>query len=242
MIWSRPARRSVALALLVLLAACGEHATAPPTVSDGTPEDPADYAAQAGSICDRALDGADDAIDIVDDVYDTDRARDALLEGAEELAALTPPEDRREIAQGLVESLTEHGDLVRSADDDPEEYSQDQNALELVISVQIAGLDASCPAVPDVLEPPRRPEDSLDEFSDVEFGDDPEADALAQRCFEGELAACDEVRSFEGYGGYGATCGERVYIEESNAWPDCVETFASEEPVRGQIVTEDESS
>lgn len=236
----RPIRRAVVLALLVVLAACGDDASAPPTVASGTPEEPPEYAAQAGAVCDRAVGGADDAIDSVDDVYDTDRARDALLDGAEELAALTPPEDRREMAQGLVDSLTEYADLVRRADDDPEEYSQDQNALELVISVQVAGLDATCPAVPDVLEPPRRPEDGVDEFSDVEFGDDPEADALAQRCFEGELAACDEVRSLEGYRGYGATCGERVYIDESNAWPDCVETFASEEPVRGQIVPEDE--
>jgi hypothetical protein len=224
--------------LALTLVACGSDATEAPRVASDTPLEPAEYAEHVSAICDEAVQGADDAIDSIEEVYDIDTASSVLLDGAKELAALTPPEDRSEMAQALVESLTEYSDLVRSAENDPEEYSQNQNALELTISVRVAGLDTECDAVPYVLEPPAAPEDGLDEYFEVAFGDDPDADGLAQRCFEGELAACDEVASVDAYGAYGATCGERVYIEEANGWPDCVELFVGDEPARGQILTE----
>ncbi|MEZ5170679.1 MAG: hypothetical protein R3A49_08045 [Acidimicrobiia bacterium] len=222
----------------LVVAACGDKSSTSPSVSEGTPMSAEEYAAEVTRICDEAVAGADDAIDSADDVYDIDAAAEALRNGAEELASLTPPDDRADMGQALVDSLTEYAELVKVADKNPEEYSQNQNALELTISVRVVGLDARCEEVPYVLEPPTPPEDGLDSYYDVEFGDDPEADSLAQECFEGSLAACEEVRHVDAYRGYGVTCGERVYIEEANAWPLCTELFVGEEPVRGQVLTE----
>lgn len=226
------------LSLVLVVSACGDDTTEPPSVSQGSPMGADEYAAEVTRICDEAVAGADEAIDTVDDEYDIDAASGALRSGADELAALTPPEDRAEMGQALVDSLTEYSDLVTVAEKNPEEYSQNQNALELTISVRVVGLDARCEEVPYVLEPPMSPEEGIDDFDGTEFGDDPDADALAQRCFEGDLVACDEVAAVDAYGAYGATCGGRVYIEEANAWPDCVDLFVGNEPVRDQVLTE----
>ncbi|MCZ7529040.1 MAG: hypothetical protein M5U31_01040 [Acidimicrobiia bacterium] len=224
--------------LALTLTACGNDASKSPTVAEGSPMNADEYAAEVTRICNEAVKGADDAIDSADEVYDIDAASEALMKGADDLAAVTPPEDRADMGQALVDSLTEYSDLVKSADNDPEEFSQNQNALELTISVRVAGLDAECEEVPYVLEPPVAPEEGLDDYFEAEFGDDPEADALAQRCFEGELAACDDVRHVDAYRAYGVDCGGRVYIEEANAWPDCVDLFVGQAPVRGQILSE----
>lgn len=226
------------MVVALAVTACGSDSSEPPTVADGSPVNAEEYAAEVTRICDEAVKGADDAIYSVDEVYDINAASEALAGGADELAAITPPEDRADMGQALVNSLTEYAELVKVADKNPEEYSQNQNALELTMSVRVVGLDARCEELPYVLEPPTPPEDGLDDYYDAEFGDDPEADALAQECFEGSLSACDELLDIDAYRAYGSTCGERVYIEESNAWPLCTELFVGEEPVRGQVLTE----
>lgn len=230
--WVRQSLVVITAAALVG-AGCGSDPTEAPTVADGTPAEPAEYAEQAGAICDETVDAAESAS--ADD-DDPGRAAELLRTGAGELAALTPPVDRREMAQALVDSLAAYADLYGRRDENREAFSQDQNELAIVIRVRATGLDAECPSAGIQIAEPEPPQEGLGTFSEDEFGVDPEADALAQRCFEGELAACDEVSETDAYRLYGVMCGGRIAHEEANNNYDCVETFVGDEPVRGQVV------
>jgi hypothetical protein len=224
-------RLALAGCLLLAVPACGDDdgggdadATEEATlaVADGEPVSPTAYAGTVSDVCGDRLQAAEEV------GYDKSSAEgaDALDELAEELATTTPPEDRRELAQAMVDGLAAYAELFRSRDDDTEEFSQNQNELVAVLAVRGAGLEAECPGIANNLLEASPP--------DEETGD-PDVDADGQACFEGELAACDRLVSEDtDLKFYGVTCGGRLVHEEANENINCVDSFASDQPVRDQ--------
>jgi hypothetical protein len=226
-------RLALAGCLLLAVPACGDDDGAAGSesgspedtalaVADGDPVSPDAYARTVSDVCGDRLQAAEEI------GYDKSSAEgaEALDELAAELAATTPPEDRRELAQAMVDGLADYADLFRSRDDDREEFSQDQNELIGVLAVRGAGLEAECPGIANNLLEPSPPDEDTG---------DPDVDADGQACFEGELAACDRLVSEDtDLKFYGVTCGGRLVHEEANENINCVDSFASDEPVRDQ--------
>jgi hypothetical protein len=226
-------RLAVACCLLLAVPACGyddggagdEAGGSDDTaleVADGDPVSPTAYARTVSDVCGDRLQAAEEI------GYDksSDEGADAVEALAEELAATTPPEDRRELAQAMVDGLAAYAELFRSRDDDPEEFSQNQNELLVIFSVRAAGLEADCGNNDFDLSEPAPPDETTG---------DPDVDADGQACFEGELAACDRlVNEDTDLKFYGVTCGGRLFHEEANENINCVDSFASDEPVRDQ--------
>jgi len=186
--------------------------------------DPEDYAEAVTTACTDGLARAE-AVG-----YDeSSRAgAEAIDEVAATLAAIAPPEGGQERAQALVDGVIDYAELFRERDDDPEDFSQRQNELTVVIAARADLVGADCGEGEFVLfaAQPADPDD-------VTAAGDPALSDRAAACFEGDLGACDDLgESDSALVYYGITCGGRLLHEEADDRYSCVETYAGERLVR----------
>ncbi len=216
-------------AVVLLAVVGGDDDVGGPGVVEATgPVDAVAYAADVTRICSGGLAEAEQR-----GYEDAGAGADALDALAAELAALPAPEGQRQMAQALVDGIGDYAELFRDeAESDPEEFSQDQNELAVVLEVRAAGLGADCGEGEMVLFP-SEPADPA-EVADA-AGDDPTIAAAADACHAGDLGACDDlIASGSSLVYYGVTCGGRLLHEEANENIGCVASFASDRPVGDQ--------
>lgn len=209
--------------VLLIIAAASDDP--PPTVATSSDAvDAAGYAARVTALCTDRMAAAEAA------GYEASAAgADGLDDLAAAIAELPPPTGGQAMAQALVDGLDRYAGLFARRDENLEQFSQEQNELSGVLEVRAAGLGASCGNQSSVAEAePPDPED-------VAELDDPTLQAAAGACFDGDLAACDELLgSGPALGYYGTTCGGRLVHEEAAETIGCVESFAGTRPVGNQ--------
>jgi hypothetical protein len=205
------------------------------TEASGISED--DWVDEASGLCEDWFSEAQDT-----DGTDADEVADLAEATAtfhDDLEDLGEPEDIADEADDLIdavddlagaleqaaEELDDEGEISDDLDQEGEEANADMTAAaeELDLDCGVVSDDASGDFSDDFTDETGFPGDALDPTIFIEeYGTDAELDALADACYGGDFAACDQLyfdspieESTATYEGYGATCGGRLAQEET---------------------------
>ncbi|HEY8059557.1 MAG TPA: hypothetical protein VID94_12430 [Acidimicrobiales bacterium] len=207
-----------------------------------TPENNDELAEQANQAIDIASDGLDDMAaltppaDLADEFDDLiqvlsdridlftelqqaaeDDDDDAINDLADENADLETQADELGAAMGL-DCFADSGDSSDDFSDSSDSFSDSSSDFSSDFSSDLSSDFSDDIALGESVDP-----------SDFipEYGTDPQFDALADNCFSGDLASCDQLYAqtpisdlSNSYEGYGATCGGRLSEERPG---QCVE-------------------